>query len=393
MATYSDSTIILDYIYPIVKQSLDKNKNKLMNVIGAFMTKNSSTIYDNGIYNNIYYTRKESDALFNALDINEREILNYLKQTFFWNVSYRPLAIKEPYVDVLMMCIRYFLLNKMTKEAEVTCIYLAFTGKFYASIFSKGFPYAPKKEVMDYVINNMLTEKHSLKTEKTVFGAIKMLCNTFLETYKDDFISKDLSDNDVGKRLIQQLRDREKSFISNIAKLYYEAYENKLYLNFETDNLVDGKDFRLTTSDSMKASTATENTVNYMAINGVSLKVCDKCKDQNIKATEIKDIMESILSDKSNLDELRYVVNILICDFFRNYPGRDINSIEFISYSLQLKPNTKDKYLLEMKNIILHWLDENSSNYRRRKSRAATAISYYKAILTYIVLTITIANK
>ena len=393
MATYSDSTIILDYIYPIVKQSLDKNKNKLMNVIGAFMTKNSSTIYDNGIYTNIYYTRKESDALFNALGINEREILNYLKQTFFWNVSYRPLAIKEPYVDVLMMCIRYFMINKMEKEAEVTCIYLTFTGKFYASIFSKGFPYAPKKEVMDYVINNMLTEKHSLKTEKTLFGAIKMLCNTFLETYKDDFISKDLSDNDIGKRLIQQLRDREKSFISNIAKLYYEAYENKLYLNFETDNLVDGKDFRLTTSDSMKASSATENTVNYMAINGVSLKVCDKCKDQNIKATEIKDIMESILSDKSNLDELRYVVNILICDFFRNYPGRDINSIEFISYSLQLKPNTKDKYLLEMKNIILHWLDENSPNYRRRKSRAATAISYYKAILTYIVLTITIANK
>lgn len=393
MATYSDSTIILDYIYPIVKQSLDKNKNKLMNVIGAFMTKNSSTIYDNGIYNNIYYTKKESDALFNALGINEREILNYLKQTFFWNVSYRPLAIKEPYVDVLMMCIRYFMINKMEKEAEVTCIYLTFTGKFYASIFSKGFPYAPKKEVMDYVINNMLTEKHSLKTEKTLFGAIKMLCNTFLETYKDDFVSKDLSDNDIGKRLIQQLRDREKSFISNIAKLYYEAYENKLYLNFETDNLVDGKDFRLTTSDSMKASSATENTVNYMAINGVSLKVCDKCKDQNIKATEIKDIMESILSDKSNLDELRYVVNILICDFFRNYPGRDINSIEFISYSLQLKPNTKDKYLLEMKSIILHWLDENSPNYRRRKSRAATAISYYKAILTYIVLTITIANK
>ena len=203
MATYSDSTIILDYIYPIVKQSLDKNKNKLMNVIGAFMTKNSSTIYDNGIYNNIYYTKKESDALFNALGINEREILNYLKQTFFWNVSYRPLAIKEPYVDVLMMCIRYFMINKMEKEAEVTCIYLTFTGKFYASIFSKGFPYAPKKEVMDYVINNMLTEKHSLKTEKTLFGAIKMLCNTFLETYKDDFVSKDLSDNDIGKRLIQ----------------------------------------------------------------------------------------------------------------------------------------------------------------------------------------------
>ena len=396
MAVYSDSTVILDYIYPMVEKSLEKNKNRLINHIGQFMTKNNTIIYDNGIYANLYYTKKDSDELFRALDIDELDVLRYLKQAFFWKVSYRPLAIKEPYVDVLMMCIKYFISHKMDKEAEITCIYLAFTGKFYASIFSAGFPTAPPashKEVMDYVINNMLTEKHSLKTEKTVFGAIKMLCNTFMETYRGDFTSRDLSDNDIGKRLIQQLRDREKSFISNIAKLYYEAYENKLYLNYETDNLVDGKEFRLTTSDSLKASSMTENTVNYMALNGVSLKICDKCKDQNIKATEIKDIMESILADKGNLNELRRVVNILICDFFRNYPGKDINSVEFISYSLQSKPNTKDKYILELKQIILHWLDENSSNYRRRKSRTSTAISYYKAILSYIVLTITIANK
>ena len=220
-----------------------------------------------------------------------------------------------------------------------------------------------------------------------------MLCDTYLNTYKEDFMSKEISDNDIGKRLIQQLRDRERSFMANIAKLYYEAYENKLYLNYETENLADGKDFRLTTSDSLKAASATENTVNYMALNGVSLRICDKCKDENIKATEIKDIMESILSNKSNLDEVRRVVNILICDFFRNYPGKDVNSVEFISYSTKQKPNTKDKYLIELKETILHWLDENSDNYRRRKSRVATAISYYKAILTYIVLTITIANK
>ena len=46
-----------------------------------------------------------------------------------------------------------------------------------------------------------------------------------------------------------------------------------------------------------------------------------------------------------------------------------------------------------MKETILHWLDENSPNYRKRKNRAATAISYYKSILTYIVLTIVSVNK
>ena len=395
MATYSDSNIIVQKIYPIVSKSLEKNTKKLLNIIGVFMTKNSQQIYDIAPYDNIYYGRQDIDDLFRALEISENEILNLLKECFFWKLAYRPLAIKEPYVVVVMMCIKYFIMHKMSKEAEITCIYLAFSGKFYASIFSAGFTTAPPskhKEVMDYVVNNMLTDKHSLKTERTMFGAIKSLCDTFLNTYESVFKDSDLSDNDVGKKLIQQLRDREKSFMINIVKLYYEAYDNKLYLNYETDNLAE-EGFRLTSSDSLRAAGATENTMSYMSTNGVSLQICNKCKNENVKATEVKDIMESILMNKSNLHDMRRVVNILICDYFRNYPGKDINSVNFISYSIKAKPNTKDKYLIELKETILKWLDENSDNYRRRKNRTATAINYYKSILSYIVLTITQANK
>lgn len=395
MATYSDSNIIVQKIYPIVSKSLEKNTKKLLNAIATFMTKNSQKIYDVAPYDNIYYTSQDIDDLFRALEINERDILEILKECFFWKLAYRPLAIKEPYVVVTMMCIKYFIMHKMPKEAEITCIYLAFSGKFYASIFSAGFTTAPPskhKEVMDYVINNMLTDKHSLKTEGTMFGAIKALCVTFLNTYDKVFKDPNLSDNDVGKKLIQQLRDREKSFMINIVKLYYEAYDNKLYLNYETENLSE-KEFRLTSSDSLRAAGATENTMAYMSTNGVSLQICNKCKNENVKATEVKDIMEAILMNKANLADMRRVVNILICDFFRNYPGKEINSVDFISYSIKPKPNTKDKYLIELKATILRWLDENSDNYRRRKSRTATAINYYKSVLTYIVLTITQANK
>ena len=91
------------------------------------------------------------------------------------------------------------------------------------------------------------------------------------------------------------------------------------------------------------------------------------CKDNNVKATEVKDIVEAILGDNKNLPSVRRVINILICDYLRNYPGGRINSIEFVSYSIKSKPNTKDPILLEMKEIILGWLDENSPNYRRRR--------------------------
>ena len=129
-----------------------------------------------------------------------------------------------------------------------------------------------------------------------------------------------------------------------------------------------------------------------MVNNSVSLNICNKCKDQNVKATEIKDIMESIISNKDNLKELNRVINILICDFIRNYPDKTVGSVDFIAHSIKMKPNTKDEYIIELKDTILKWLDENSPNYRRRKNRKATAISYYKSILTYITLCISTAN-
>ena len=281
------------------------------------------------------------------------------------------------------------------KEAEITTIYLVFNGKIYASLYAGViFPKAPPSKyrtVMDYVVNNMLNDKFDLRLYKNVFGAVRNLCLTWLNAYGKKLTGHP-NDDDVGK-MVQQIRDRTRSFLYNISSLYYEAYENKNYLNYETDNLSDTDEFRITDNDSLKATRYTQNTVNYLLNNTVSLQIANKCKDQNIKATEVKDIMESILADKSYLDDLYRVINILICDFFKNNPGKSVNSIDFIAHSIKTKPNTKDKYILELKQIILHWLDENSDNYRRRKSRTATAISYYKAILMYITLAITMANK
>lgn len=244
---------------------------------------------------------------------------------------------------------------------------------------------------MDYVVTNMLSEKFDLKKEGTIFGAIKALSITWLTTYGSK-IKSNMDDEELGDYL-QQLRDREKSLLKNVAKLYYEAYNNKYYLNYETDNL-DEKYFRLADNDSAIASRITESSMTFLTSNYVSLDICNKCKDQNVKATEIKDIIESILGDNNNLPDVRKIINIIICDFMKEYPKTRVSSVEFIAYTIKAKPNTQNKYLLELKNTILRWLDENSPNYRKRKSRNATAISYYRSILTYFTLVISkVAQK
>ena len=396
MGDYSKVTYtIVDKLYPVVADKLSKNMRKYMACISDFINANHKQLYDVGPYDVIYFRRSDVDKLFKAIDFSEEELSGIMQECFFWNVPFNPPCAKEPYILLLMCAIRYFLINKKRKEAEITACYLAFSGKIYASLFvGAAFPKAPPSKyrtVMDYVVNNMLTNKHSLKSEGNLFGAIKAQSNTWIDTYGPELVKRP-DDAEIGM-MIQQIRDRVRSFLMNIARLYYEAYNEKLYLNYETDNLSDGKEFRLTDNDSLRATRYTQNAVNYMIMNQVSLQLCNKCKDDNVKASEVKDIMTAIISDKNNLSELTRVVNILICDFMREYPGKSINSIDFMGHSLVQKPNTRDPYIIELNKIITTWLDENSANYRRRKSRIATANSYKRACLTYITLAIVAANK
>lgn len=383
-----DSDVIVKKVYKVIESCLNKNDSKFRNNIAKFMNDRHELIFDIAPYDRIYFNQTDIDDMYNSLGTTEKEIENIMRECFFWDQPLNPQCAKEPYVMTLMMCIRYYLKTNKQKNAELTTIYLAFSGKFYASLHGAAFPKAPPskyKTVMDFVINNMLTDKYDLKKEGTVFGAIKSLCITWLNTYGSK-LKGNCTDYEL-KDLVQQLRDRERSFIMNIAVKYYEAYENKSYLNYETDNLSEDS-FRLTDNDAAIAARITENTMSYITSNYVSIDICNKCKDQNVNSLEIKDIMESILADNKNLPQVRRVVNILICDFMRAYPGTRVGSIEFVSYSLKAKPNTKDPVLIEMKEIVLSWLDENSPNYRKRKSRKATQISYYRSILMYLVLVI-----
>lgn len=394
MAYDKVTSVIVTKLYPKVEAALNKNTAGLKRVISEFINKNYDLLYAIAPYDRIYFNQNDINSIFKSLGMEEKEVIDIMSNCFFWDLPYNPQCAKEPYVMTMMMIIRYFMIKNRSKDAELATIYLAFSGKFYSSVHGLMFPEAPPSKyptVMDYVVNNMLTEKFDLRREGTVFGAIRSLCLTWMGTYEKQIKGKP-DDDELGK-LVQQLRDRERSFMYNIASLYYDAYKDKTYLNYETDNLDSGAEFRITDNDASKAARYTENAINYLTSNTVSLQICNKCKDQNIKASEIKDIMEAIISNNENLPTLRRVINILICDFMRNFSGKPVSSIEFISHSIRAKPNTKDEYIIELKETITKWLDDNSENYRRRKSRVATQNSYYKAVLMYLVLVINSTAK
>ena len=127
--------------------------------------------------------------------------------------------------------------------------------------------------------------------------------------------------------------------------------------------------------------------------NNIDMKICKTASDKNVQLAEVRSIIESIQSDSANIPIIKELLRIIICEYFANSKTKDVRSIDFISYSITPKPNTKNKNIIRQKEIIETWLDENSPQYRKRKSREATKSSYYKSILKYYVLLINKANK
>lgn len=388
------TSVIAKKIYPIIQESFDK-KNTITRYkknIQNFIEARSKELYEIAPYTRIYFTQKDVDNFFRSVGFTENQIRNELKNTYYWNMRFNPQAAKDPFTVAMMMVIRYFVLKDDQKNAELSAIYLAFSGKFYPSIHYSKFPTVQPieyKHVMDYVVNNMLTQKFDLKREGSVFGAIRSICITWLNTYRNIFKNPD--DEDIAD-LIQQLHGRIKSFMNNIASLYYEAYEKGNYISYDSDNEND-ENFRIADSDSLLAERCVENTMRIINNNNIDMKICKMASDSNVKITEVQSIIEGIQSEPDNLPTVKELLRIIINEYFVDSKDKDVTSLNFITKSIAAKPNTKNKNIIRQKEIIENWLDENSPQYRKRKSRPATKSSYYKSVLTYYVLLINKANK
>ena len=76
-------------------------------------------------------------------------------------------------------------------------------------------------------------------------------------------LKKKMTDEDVAD-LIQQLHGRIKSFMANIASMYYKVYNDKdHYFTYDSDN-ADEENYRIADNNSLKAERYVENTMNII---------------------------------------------------------------------------------------------------------------------------------
>ena len=391
-----DTNVIDTKIYPIVSSTLSKSLVKFKKVIGDFLNSRNQALYDTFPATRMVYGQTDADMMYDVFGYKgkEKELEGFLKETYYGSIAnFNPRAAKNP-LTVLMMCvIKYFFNKKDQKNLELAMIYLSFSGNFYPSIhyaiYPKALP-ADYRYVCDYVINNELTNKYDLKTQGSVIGAVKSIDNTWINTYKDMFQGKSSDEDYV--YLIQQLHSRIKSFMKNIAELYYKCYNNKDYLTYNSDDMSQDS-FRLTENDTAKIANVSQRAITYLTTHDVDYRICKMCADQNVKTDEIKGIIESIVKNSENLDDMTELVNLIVSIYFEHSKNKDVRDIEFVTFTIKAKPNSKDKNIARQNEIIEKFLTEGSMAYNRRKSRVATRLSYNRAVLIYFALIINQANK
>lgn len=391
---------VLEKIYPMVANAMGKNLNAWRRCMSNFIQKRSAMLFDTMPCDRIYFSQKDVDELFDALKIKESQVIDGLRETYYWNIDpFKPSSAKDPLTIVALCIIRYFLKEKPGDKKSLTLamVYNSFSGKYYPSIhygFFRVVTPAKYRHIMEYVVNNKLTQKFELKSAGSVIAAIKNTNDTWVNSYKKMIL--DFEDEDV-TYVIQQLHNRIKSFMKNIASVYYDAYESKEYMTYDSDSLPEEEgsgNFHLATNDSFKLQQYVENTMTKISTSQVDYKTCKMCADANVKTEEVRSIFEAIMNDKSTVDKVREYITDMIASYMTQATGnKDVVSVNFFKFSTAVKPNSKDPMILRMKDIIEELLDDHSVSYRKRKHRNATKSSYHKAFATYFAVSVIEANK
>jgi len=391
-----DTESLVKQLYPKVSTSLSKNTNKYRQVIARFIEKRSKDLYDIAPCSRIYFGEDDITDFYSSMGLNINDATKALQGTYYYNIAnFNPRAAKDEFTVTLMMVIRYFYIKNMSKELDMAMIHLAFSGKFYPSIHYRSFPVTQPSEyryIMEYVVNNKLSNKYDIKREGSLFKAILSICKTWLSSYGSRIKNSD--DEDI-VYLIQQLHTRIGSFMKNIATIYYEVYNNKdAYFVYDTDNASEDG-YKVADNDSLKIERIVEKTMENIQSHAIDYKICKMAADSNVKTDEVKSIIESILNDKDNIGIIKELLRNIVSEYFVNggTSTKDVRDIKFITFSLTPKPNTKNKNVIRQKEIIEQLLNENSTAYRRRRSREATKNSYHRSILAYFVILIHESNK
>ena len=380
MATYK--SVLLQHHGDEVKALVaDQTRfNNLKRYIERYIDAHSDQLNYIAPTKRLVFAREGNDGLIvlNSLGIKPRDLtkeINTIK-----SVAKISSVIKEPVYITITLIIRELLLNKREKEAELFLMYL--TLALYSSIQFRTFKYEPNENVVAYTMSR-ISNKFYFKQYGTVFKALYQIA-IGLASNNNSTLVRD-SDLDI-IQYIMFLRSRISNSMVKFARELYADLESGNYINTVKDS-TDEEDYY-----------EVENLSG--AIDNMTSRVILAFSQQNIDTTTIRlsaqlsgvnsTFLSAIIYElkEKEIERVTKVIRNTIITYVRE--GNSIQSVgsrQFINNAIRIynKSNTSDPLVLEIKDIMDHFLHNYSEKYNQTE-RVATKIKYRKSVYIFFIL-------
>ena len=193
----NNTSVIKKLVYPVVQEAMDKRgKREFAKIFKEFIDARAEYVFSTLPLKRIPYTKADSDKLFAGIGIDINLVKDAIANTYYGDDKrYNFVAPQDP-TTVLCLCIvKYFMDKHDTKMLELASVYMGFTGKFYPSLHYRSFPIEPVDYVMEWVVNNAMSQKFDIVSKCNIFGAIRSKGQVWYSTYKTKI--RDFDDDDV----------------------------------------------------------------------------------------------------------------------------------------------------------------------------------------------------
>jgi len=338
---------------------------------------------------NTLITVKDQDEFFALCGINKEDIDVAITNTTEKNVKAGLKMYKYPMYLGCTMIIRQLLIMKDLKTANLISVF--FFVWLYEKMIAKYFERGIKEEVIVYTVNN-ISDKFLLRKLGSVFKLL-IYCSDAMIKKNGSALMK-TKDSDIWL-YPSASRNKLNLSIQNIAKVYYDNFEQGNYFNAVSANAVDEegeeytKDIETASGTIQKAASKFEM---FFIRNDVDPVLCKLTASMIIGISD-KTIGGMIERIKAN--NVQDAKDFIICCL--DYFSRDLKDFELrfikakgfgilVSKTLVKKTN-KDIVFKKLFESIGRMARASSDTYRT-STRAATKLNIERAIAVYLALTL-----
>lgn len=398
----------LCYMYDTIEEkyykSFIENFPKIMNHIASFINKSSEVLQSRNVGLHLYHTASLENDFYECCGIERADVINILNTSPNLSKEYNDQM--NPFYNLVMLLSCFYekhnaeivkLYGNKVSGFKIVRLYL--TLKLYSMAQRYIFKYEPKKEIMEYLLEN-LNNRFEIMKVKNVYTILVRYTETNNESLNIDFTK--IEDNEIYP-YVSRMINRLRSFLKKIYREFDKCYKEKKYIkteDLEATNSEDGKKFETVATNVSNTIEVFSKKILQSFIQDIDVKdnliviACKRTGNGRCSVEKSKQIIKAIKQSKDNtllFGIIKDIVSYWIISLKKD--TNTTHSMEFIkkcsaAYSIS---NTYDIFISDIKNKLTEIIAKYGSDYVDTEKRSTLNV-FKQVVFLYLVFYISSLN-